>query len=305
MDKINKLKSLPKILLFAYNRPDHLKSTLKSLQQNKFYNLFDIIIFCDGPKNKSEIEKIKKVRNIVKNIKGFKSKQSILNQKNIGLSKSIIKGITYAFTNKSTDSVIVLEDDLNFNKFFLEYMCNCLDKYKHHKNIGSISGYSFFKDNKNFIDKLYITPRHSSWGWGTWKNRWMKFKWSKKWILNSYSNGKIIKKIEIGGKDIPKILKKQIDGKIDSWSIIFDLNCYINNFYSVNPSKSLVYNIGLDNSGTHCTTEGDLNKNYDRKIRIKSFPKLDIKSKIFKETQEIFNISYTKKIKNKLKKILN
>ena len=58
MAKISKLKILPKILLFVYNRPYHLKSTLKSLKQNKFYNLFDIIIFCDGPKNKSELDKI-------------------------------------------------------------------------------------------------------------------------------------------------------------------------------------------------------------------------------------------------------
>ena len=104
---------------------------------------------------------------------------------------------------------------------------------------------------------------------------------------------------------MPKILKKQIDGKIDSWSIVFDLNCYVNNLYSVNPSKSLVYNIGLDNSGTHCTTEGNLNKNYNAKKRIKVFPELTIKAEIFKETQSIFNIGYCKRIKNKLKKILN
>ena len=305
MAKINKLKTLPRILLFVYNRPNHLKSTIKSLKQNKFYNLFDITIFCDGPKNKSELDKVKKVRDIVKNLKGFKSKKIIINQTNNGLSKSIIKGITYAFRDKNTDRIIVLEDDLNFNKFFLEFMCNCLDKYRFSKNIGSVSGYSFFNGKRKFIDELYITPRHSSWGWGTWKNRWKKFKWSKKWIQNSFSNRKIIKKIEIGGKDIPKILKKKIDGKIDSWSIVFDLNCYINNLYSVNPSKSLVYNIGLDNSGTHCTIEGNLNKNYNAKKRIKVFPELNIKAEIFKETQAIFNIGYYERIKNKLKKILN
>ena len=41
--------------------------------------------------NKSELDKVKKVRDIVKN-KGFKVK--IINQTNNGLSKSIIKGIT-------------------------------------------------------------------------------------------------------------------------------------------------------------------------------------------------------------------
>ena len=76
MAKINKLKILPRILLFVYNRPNHLKSTIKSLKQNKFYNLFDITIFCDGPKNKSELDKVKKVRDIVKKIKGFKSKKN-------------------------------------------------------------------------------------------------------------------------------------------------------------------------------------------------------------------------------------
>ena len=72
----------------------------------------------------------------------------------------------------------------------------------------------------------------------------------------------------------------------------------------MNASKSLLYNIGLDNSGTHCTIEGDLNKNYNAKKRIKLFPKLNIKPEIFKETQAIFDIGYYQKIKNKLKKIL-
>ncbi len=304
MVKSRNLNILPTILLFVYNRVGHLKSTISSLKKNKNYNKYEIFIFCDGPKNNLDKKKVNEVINEIKKIKGFKKKKYFIQKKNVGLANSIINGINSVFKIKKINSVIVLEDDLNFNSNFLEYMSNALSFYKDDKNIGSISGYSFFNKNPQYQDKIYLSPRHSSWGWGTWKNRWDKFVWDKKWVKKKYLNKKIRKKIEIGGKDLPKILKKQIDGEIDSWSIIFDLNCAIHKLYCLCPNKSLVLNIGLDNSGTHCKYDGGLNLNFDKNYKVEKFYKLKINYQIVKDIQKLFNISYYQRVKNKIKKLL-
>ena len=67
--------NLPGIAIFAFNRPNHLKKTLKSLSQNLNAKNYDIFIFCDGPKSKSDLKKIKEVRKISKNYVNFKSKK--------------------------------------------------------------------------------------------------------------------------------------------------------------------------------------------------------------------------------------
>tara|TARA_A100001015_G_scaffold222430_1_gene250497 strand:- start:786 stop:1697 length:912 start_codon:yes stop_codon:yes gene_type:complete len=299
-----KNKNLPTIVFFVYNRADHLKKTILSLKKNKQYRNYDIVIFGDGPKNKLDKIEIEKVKLEVENINGFKSKKMFFSFKNKGLAKSVVDGINKVFKMKNIESIIVLEDDLNFNKYFLDYMSKALYNYKDNKNIGSVTGYSFFKKDPRYKDNLYLSPRHSSWGWGTWKNQWKKFIWKRNWVKEKFKKKKIREKINMGGKDLSIMLKQQIDYKIDSWSIIFDLNCSINGLYCVCPKKSLVENTGLDNSGTHCKNDISLNLNFDKNYQVKKFPKLEVDTNIIKDVQRLFEVSISQKIKNKFKQII-
>ena len=52
--------NLPGIAIFAFNRPKSFKK-LKSLSQNLNAKNYDIFIFCDGPKSKSDLKKIKRL----------------------------------------------------------------------------------------------------------------------------------------------------------------------------------------------------------------------------------------------------
>ena len=56
------------ILLFAYNRLDHLQRCIQSLQQNTLASQSDLYIFSDGPKNKEAEAGVKAVRNYLKAI---------------------------------------------------------------------------------------------------------------------------------------------------------------------------------------------------------------------------------------------
>ena len=79
----------PGVAIFAFNRPNHLKKTLKSLSQNLNAKNYDIFIFCDGPKNNSDKKKIKEVRKISKNYGNFKSKKYFFRKANFGLYNSL------------------------------------------------------------------------------------------------------------------------------------------------------------------------------------------------------------------------
>ena len=55
-----------------------------------------------------------------------------------------------------------------------------------------------------------------------------------------------------GGQDRPKMLKNQIEGKINSWAIRRGFTQFLQNKYTIFPYKTLVKNIGHDGSGVHC-----------------------------------------------------
>ena len=50
------------IIVFAYNRPDHLRKTLTWLGQNELANESTLYIFCDGPKPNATAEQLAKVQ---------------------------------------------------------------------------------------------------------------------------------------------------------------------------------------------------------------------------------------------------
>jgi hypothetical protein len=85
--------------------------------------------------------------------------------------------------------------------------------------------------------------RCSSWGWGTWRDRWQKFDPSGPPVEAH--------RIARGGRDLPRLLELQAAGKIDSWAVFWCLAHARHDAVCVYPVTTLVKNIGLDRSGRH------------------------------------------------------
>ena len=87
---------LAPLIVFAYNRPEHLQKTLAGLSKNVEAKNSDIFIFIDGPKNEKGIEKNKEVIEVAKSFAPgyFKSVAIINSEHNKGLAKSVILGVT-------------------------------------------------------------------------------------------------------------------------------------------------------------------------------------------------------------------
>lgn len=251
---INKKKLSP-IILFVYNRPWHTEQTVEALKKNELASESDLFIFSDGPKIEND-ENVRKVREYIKTVDGFKSVKIIEREKNLGLANSVIAGVT-EIVNKF-GKVIVLEDDLVTSKYFLKFMNEALEFFKDREDIFSISGYSYppsiMKIPGFYKHDVYLSYRFGSWGWASWIDRWNKVDWEIKDYEQFKKDNKMNADFNRGGSDMSDMLISQMEGKIDSWAIRFDYAHFKNNCYNIRPVKSLVKNIGFDGSGVHCGT---------------------------------------------------
>lgn len=242
---------LAPIIVFAFNRPEALKNTICSLLQNAEAKDSDLYVFVDGarPNKAGEVEKVQAVQDIVKRITGFKSIHYTFSEKNKGLGNSIIQGVTEVINQYR--KAIVLEDDLVFATNFLSFMNQGLERYEKEKKVFSICGYSNkVKVPKGYQYDTYFCTRSSSWGWGTWADRWNSVDWElKDW--DKYSKMKRAFN-KWGGSDCWKMLNDWRHGKNKSWAIRFCFAQFLQDEVSLFPTISKVRNDGFDGEGTNC-----------------------------------------------------
>ncbi len=244
------MKALAPIVLFVYNRLYHTKKTVESLLLNVQANDSELYIFSDGYKSSLDYEKVNEVRKFINSISGFKKINIIERDKNIGLANSVITGVGSVM--EKYDKIIVMEDDLLSTRNFLEYMNNALEYYRESQRVFSVSGYTFpIEIPDSYKYDVYFSPRASSWGWGTWKDKWNKAEWSVPDFKEFIANKESVNKFNLGGNDLSNMLTRRINGKIDSWAIHWCYTHFKQNAYCLYPIKSKIQNIGADKSGTH------------------------------------------------------
>ncbi len=239
---------LSPVVLFVYNRPYHTKQTIEALQKNKLAQQSELFIYSDEAKDKSASNGVDKVREYINSVDGFKKITIVQREKNLGLAGSIIDGVTN-IVNKY-GKIIVLEDDLVTSPYFLKFMNDSLMMYEDDIEVASIHGYIYKIDN---LPETFFIKGADCWGWATWKNRWDIFEPNGQNLLDELKSRKLEKEADFNNSiDFTKMLKHQIQGKNNSWAIRWYISTFLKNMLTLYPGKSLVQNIGFDNSGSHC-----------------------------------------------------
>lgn len=289
---------LAPIILFVYNRPIHTKKTVESLKLNKLAKDSLLYIFSDGNKDEKDIDAVNKVREYVSGVTGFNEIKIMKRNKNYGLANSIISGVTEIINQYG--KIIVLEDDIITSPYFLKFMNEALNFYQNDENIFSISGYNFpVTAPKFYKHDIYISPRPSSWGWATWKDRWVKIEWELKENQILKNKKELHAQLDKAGKDLAPMLLKSVAGKISSWAVKLSFAQIQKNKYCIFPVKSLVKNIGADATGTNFDRT---TKKYDVELQTKEqnfkFSKdLDLNEEIIAQIRKLVRpgmISYLK-----------
>ena len=245
---------LAPVVLFVYNRADHVKQTLDALSKNDLAKESDLFIFSDGPRKEKDIDAVNAVRKLIKEEswkKVFKTVTIIESSKNKGLANSIISGADSVINKYGR--IIVLEDDCVSSKDFLRFMNISLDYYEHDEKVWSIGGYTVnMHMPQGYSLDVYLMGRTCSYAWATWSDRWEKVDWEVKSYPSFKHNIKRRKQFNEYGMDRSKMLDEQQLGIKNSWAIRFCFAMFENNMFTVYPCQSKIRNIGYD-VGTHVT----------------------------------------------------
>ena len=275
------------IVVYAFNRPEHLAQTLQHLQEALGVNQIPLYFFIDGPRNDKDKSKIAEVQKL---IEGFSHplKKVHASVENFGLRNSVIGGLNRVF--EEAETAMVLEDDICIHPEFINFHKLCLKNYSNQRNVFSISAYVIPQVGKEceYIAKeeLFLAQRASSWGWSTWANRWKMAVWDNKVIASKYLKQPLA--YHRSGGDKIRMLHNELLGKSHSWAIIWDFNHFMNQAYGLYPNRSLVKNVGLDDSGTHSKPYApyQVDLNSFQIIRVYPF-KIEVNTRVQKVFREI------------------
>lgn len=239
-------------LLFVYNRPKHTRKVIEALEKG-LHTPDKLIIYHDGKKSSDLNGSWEEVESIVRDV-NWCDCDVVISDHNKGLANSIVDGVVSAL--KKNEAVIVLEDDCVPAPGFIDYMYAGLEKYKSNKRVWGIGGCSWpLEISRDSKYDVYACGRVSTWGWGTWRDRWKDYSKDTGVIerLRSTREGSVM--LDTWGSDLDNMLKASIEGKNDSWAVYWALNVIENNGIYINPYESLITNIGFDGTGTNCGKE--------------------------------------------------
>jgi hypothetical protein len=237
------------IVLFVYNRLDHTRKTIESLRRNVLAEDSDLFIYSDAAKNSAAEPQVIAVRNYLQTVNGFKSVTIQLREINLGVDKNIIQGVTDIVNTYG--KIIVLEDDLVTSKYFLQYMNDALNVYKDHTEVACIHGYLLPIAPQ--LEEVFFIKGADCWGWATWKRAWDLFEVDGSLLLDQIEQLELQDEFDFRGTyPYTKALRDQASGRTDCWDIRWYAAAFLKNKLTLYPGKSLVNNIGHDNSGTNC-----------------------------------------------------
>ena len=257
------------ILLFVYNRPDHTRQTLEALRANTLAAESTLFIYSDAARSEADTESVNEVRKVIRTVDGFKEINIIERDKDWGLARNIIDGVT-CMVNKY-GRVIVLEDDLVTSPHFLQFMNDALETYCDEPRVGHIYACEYTQ-NKALPD-TYLIRFCGSWGWATWDRAWQHFNPNGQQLLDELKRRKLTRTFDFNGTyRYTRMLQRQVEGKNNSWAIRWNASLFLNDMLALNAGKSLVRNIGFDGSGTHCGSD----KLYDSVLHTAPLPVVKI-----------------------------
>ena len=242
------MQNLAPIALFVYNRPQHTERTVKFLQQNELALESRLFIFSDGPKTVADKEKVQEVRSFIRKIDGFKSVELIEGKENKGLANSIIEGVNRL--TKEYGQIIVFEDDLISSPYTLTYFNEALNRYRNEEKVMHIGAYMYPLVAQNLPESFFYRAA-TSWGWATWERAWQHFEPNIDTLIQTFDKPKKAAFSIEHTMNFWRQMRQFKTGKNNSWAIRWYASIFLNGGLTLNPSQSLVNNIGHDGTGVH------------------------------------------------------
>ncbi|MCB9496555.1 MAG: glycosyltransferase [Fibrobacteria bacterium] len=237
------------IALFAWRRPDHLRRVLESLAECRTSRDSALVVFCDGPREESHRQAVEDVQGVLQEFRGvFRTMEIVRRDSNVGLAANIISGVGSLVGEFGR--VVVLEDDLVVAPSFLDWMNEGLQRYEDCPRVASVHGYVYPVEGT--LPESFFLRGADCWGWATWERAWRHFRPEGELLLRELEDRGLAHGFDWEGAfGYSEMLRDQIAGRNDSWAVRWHASAFLQDMLTLYPGRSLVENIGHDDSGTH------------------------------------------------------
>jgi hypothetical protein len=130
-------------------------------------------------------------------------------------------------------------------------MNEALEMYRDDKQVACIHGIKVTVDVP--LPETFFLRGADIWGGGTWKRAWELYEYDAGRLLKEIESKRLSKTFDFDGAfGFTQMLRDQARGKLNTWDIQWYATTFLRNMLTLYPGRSLVQNIGFDNSGTHC-----------------------------------------------------
>jgi hypothetical protein len=234
------------VALLLYNRPDHSRAVLQSLEDSGFGR---VRVFLDAPASDAVAQNQEKMLRDLDRVRGL-TIELHRHPERQGLARSVRFAMRSIF--EDSDAAILLEDDCVVRPGGMEFLTEGLKALQHDKRVRSICAYlhpcNFFRAEAEPL----LLQRFCTWGWGTWRDRWKEHDPDLRTVVEKLQAKGI--RIEDFAQDIAELCRSEryLTGNVDIWSVPWILEHYLTDTYCVYPCDSLIENIGFDGSGANC-----------------------------------------------------
>ena len=290
------MTQLAPVVVFAYRRADKIRSCLEALEKNVEAERTSVFLYADGAKSEKDRADVERTREFIGQYAArhkFDSFTVNCRESNMGLANSIITGVTENMERYG--KAIVVEDDLITSPDFLLYMNDALAYYENRKEVGEISAFTHpLKNLRTYEHDIYLTRKAECWGWATWKDRWKLADWEMR-SYAAFRRSRQDGEFEKLQKGISRMLKQQMEGKLDSWAVRWCYSLFVNDRLTVYPKISRTQNIGFDGSGVHCGKTDMYGGEINTDIRRCRFEMLDVNRRLEKEAAGYEHVSLIQK----------
>ena len=238
------------IIVFAYDRPDHLSQTLNALAKNDLAPQSVLYVYCDGAREwggyaiedrrlkiedskgnyitkrygkmvctKEEydayVQRIAEVRKLAKEQIGFKEVHVVEREHNIGLADNIVGAVTEIVNRYGR--VIAFEDDIVTTHGCLTYLNDALELYKDDEQVMHISAW-MYPNKGQFPTTFFYDSPYPAGGWATWKRAWQHFNPDTADHVRYWENN--WREFDIEGEDyLSRQLIGNLNGTLKTWYI--------------------------------------------------------------------------------------
>lgn len=253
MNKIN-----APVAVYTYNRINHLKKTIESLQKNYLAKQTTLYVISDGFKDLSHKPQIDLIRSYIENITGFKEVIKVFRDRNLGTPHSIHDAEKRIINDHGC--IISMEDDNISSPSYLNFMNDGLVAYKDDPAVFSICGYCPpIEIPSDYTEEYWFYNWNLSWGYAMWKDKYDIIYP----LINKYNDFRrigLLKKVNLaGGLYITDSLFRDFKKAAIFPDSILCTKMTQAGFMSVIPTVSKIKNIGSDGSGVSGSWYADKN----------------------------------------------